>query len=379
MSAAAAEYLTEYDRGEELTQALLRVMRRAGFIPGVNAPPTTAEAPPFETDSYLLLRLRSGPHRIGVVERSRGSGGGGCSGDLAAERRNGIPQREATRQIVKLPPPGERGLRKDRGGETTKTPWPSPKPTTESWSRAATVASGSDSLAQECPVKNPGRPQQSSPFARAGGRHKRGRKKQSSGTFEVDLLRFRSVEEIRGWKLGSLGGESLAADFANGACPRLKVLRLAWCSLTDRGTRALVRALGGGDGVTAAAGRTLRELELRGNAITAGGGGAIWAALDAGVLPALRTLDLGNNSLGDDGGRAAAHCLLAGCGTWPRLVVLDLSSNGMGDGGVEAVYKAVTAPGAVLSPGVERISLRFNRLTRACRERTARPPRFLVL
>lgn len=137
-------------------------------------------------------------------------------------------------------------------------------------------------------------------------------------------------------------------------------------------------ALGGSSG-TGATGKMLQEIQLRGNAITAGGGSAVWKALSTGVLPALRALDLGNNSLGDVGGREVAHHLLTGRGTWPRLVILELSGNGMRDRGVEAVFKAVTAPGVVLAPEVECISLRFNRLSRAARERTACPPGFLVI
>ncbi|CAN0326562.1 unnamed protein product, partial [Hapterophycus canaliculatus] len=185
--------------------------------------------------------------------------------------------------------------------------------------------------------------------------HGRGKKK-SSGVFEVDLLRFRGVEEIRGWKLGVPGGEGLGKDFASGACPRLRVLRLGWCSLGDRGARAIVRALCGGGG-SSGAGRTLQELDLRGNAVTVVGLRVLGSALAFGGLPALRALDLGSNSLRDEGGKAVAHRLLAGAGTWRQLVRLDLSGNGMGDGGVEAVFKAATAPGVALAPDLEMISV----------------------
>ncbi|CAM9463757.1 unnamed protein product, partial [Sphacelaria rigidula] len=162
-----------------------------------------------------------------------------------------------------------------------------------------------------------------------GGPTKQG-KKHSSEAFEVNLLRFRGVEEIRGWKLGPTGGQSLSADLANGACPRLRVLHLEWNMVGDVGTRTLIRALSSGSGASAA-GRTLQELNLRGNGISAGGSRALGRALATGAFPSLRGLDLGANALRDEGGKVVAHFLLSGAGTWPTLARLDLSGNGMGD------------------------------------------------
>lgn len=329
-------------------------MRRSGFIPAVNAPLAVVEEPPLETDSYLLLRLKPEPYATGGgLKKSGGSGG---ANNLSPDRTS-RPLLEAKRRSAELLPSTSREMH----------PMTSPKA-----SKGVTAVFRSRSVAEQGPQLL-----HSSGPAITRKSKNRGRK-QSSGAFEVDLLRFRSVEEIRGWKLGAPGGESLAADFSNGACPRLKVLRLGWCSLGDRGTQAIMSALGGSSG-TRATGKMLQELQLNGNAITTGGGSAIWKALSTGVLPVLRSLDLGNNSLGEVGGREVAHHLLMGRGTWPRLIILDLSRNGMRDRGVEAVIKAVTAPGVALAPDIEHINLRFNRVSRAAMERTACLPGFIVL
>ncbi|CAN0480038.1 unnamed protein product, partial [Laminaria digitata] len=356
--AAATEYLAEYDRGEVATQAALRIMRRSGIVAGVNAPPVPVEDPPLETASILLLRLKRRPRqyeKISVVGAERGGKQlllpppGGGSRNVAQVV---VPSRagENHRQSQKNRHNTDEEHRKEAGGEGEgKGERQSPTGTTAA-PTAATAATDAATAAankrQGATVNSRGK----------GGLKNRGGRKRSSGAFEVDLLRFRAAENIRGWKLGAPGGECLASDFSNGACPRLTVLRLGWCLIGDRGAHAIVRSLCGGGGA-AAAGRTLKLLDLRGNAITSLGAGTLGDALAAGGLPALRELDLGSNALRDAGGRAVAHHIFAGLGTWPRLVRLDLSGNGMGDGGVEAVFKAVTAPGASLAPDVERISV----------------------
>ncbi|CBN79118.1 Hypothetical leucine rich repeat protein [Ectocarpus siliculosus] len=367
--AAADEYLAEYDRGEVITQATLRIMRRSGIVAGVNAPPAEIKEEPLETDTYLLLRLKppappptpaaeekvemkkevnnnnSGrrlppPLGIGGIRQSSGTGGSKPPAFPAAGERNGHHQR-AGRQTAVTEMPGKNSSRSVQPVQSVE----------------ATPNNGAGPTAG--PVAAEGRkPSRGGGIRGGGGRagnHNRG-KKRSSQAFEVDLLRFRGVEEMRGWKLGAPGGESLASDLASGACPRLSVLRLGWCLLGDRGACAIVRALCGGGGASAA-GRTLRTLDLRGNAVTAVGLRVLAGPLAFGGLPALRALDLGSNSLRDEGGKAVAHRLLAGAGTWRRLTRLDLSGNGMGNGGVEAVFKAVTAPGVTLAPDVEFISL----------------------
>lgn len=390
--AAADEYLAEYDRGEVTTQATLRIMRRSGIIAGVNAPPAEVEETPLETDTYLLLRLKDMPLHIDVVEKKTETG---------VETNNTAVTTNNGRQL--FPPLGKGGVRQNSGSRGSVLPSlvagegnehnqrvdrlkiPGTEPNSsppEPPENYPNVARTNNTAATPGPPTGPvateGRKASRTGGSRkrAGG-HNRG-KKRSSGAFEVDLLRFRGVEEIRGWKLGAHGGESLGTDLANGACPRLSILRLGWCCLGDRGTRAIVRALCGGGGASAA-GRTLGELDLRGNAVTAVGLRVLGGALACGGLPALRVLDLGSNSLRDEGGKSVAHRLLAGAGTWRRLARLDLSGNGMGDGGVEAVFKAVTAPGARLAPDVEMISVRNNYMSPAGRQRLSSPPSFLVV
>lgn len=373
--AAAADYLAEYDRGEVVTQSTLQMMRQSGIIAGVNAPLAAAQETPLETDVYLLLRLKTASqqqqqqHVEATVKIAPGvlvppvaatSGSGGNSADVRNPASVGKGHRaEAERPTKTCPTPPTRG---PLHNTATRPP---------SAGRTGNTVDRKNTALPPTPTKG-----SASTSRRTGGQN-RG-KKRSSGAFEVDLLRFRGVEEMRGWKLCAPGGESLAADFSNRACPRLVVLRLGWCSLGDRGTRAVVRALSGGGGASGA-GRTLQQLDLRGNAITAGVGRMIGDTLAAGGLPALKDLDVGANMLRDDGGKAVAHHLLAGVGTWPQIARLDLSANGMGDAGVEAVFKAVTAPGVSLAPDVERISLRDNCLSRKARRRTSLSPPFLII
>eukprot|EP00752_Nemacystus_decipiens_P014278 g12698.t2 len=396
--AAADAYLAEYDRAEVTTQATLQIMRRSGIIAGVNAPPPEIEDAPLETDTYLLLRLKQAdilekraetgtgttnitntnggrqlPPPLGkAAVRQSGSSSGGGGGSIlpsfVAGAANEHPQRidrlkiPGTEPRSSLPEPPENSR---KAAQTNNN------------NAVATRGGPTGSVAAEGPRKTSRTTTAGGTRPRRAGGLNRG-KKRSSGAFEVDLLRFRGVEEIRGWKIGVHGGESLAADLANGACPRLSVLRLGWCCMGDRGARAIVRSLCGGGGASAA-GRTLKELDLCGNAVTAVGLRVLGDALARGGLPALRALDLGSNSLRDEGGKLVAHRLLAGSGTWRRLARLDLSGNGMGDGGVEAVFKAVTAPGTRLSRDVEIVSVKNNFMSPAARQRLSSPPTFLVL
>ena len=396
------------------TQAALRIMRRSGIVVGVNAPPPPVEDPPLETATTLLLRLKRVPRQVdvGTVRTEIISKtplllpptGGGSNGAHVVPRGN-EDEEEGGGEGLTLPAKKEQHNLNDdsdrRKTETNRQPPPEkslrPPPTPASAS-SKPVGPGLGAASGGKPSQQ--QPTGAAPTATAaaataapsvdkrqgatvnsrgkGGLKNRGGRKRSSEAFEVDLLRFRSAENIRGWKLGALGGQCLASDLSNGACPRLNVLRLGWCLVGDRGARAIVRSLCGGGGA-AAAGRTLRLLDLRGNAITSLGAGALGDALAAGGLPALRELDLGSNALRDKGGRAVAHHLFAALGTWPRLVRLDLSGNGMGDVGVEAVFKAVTAPGASLAPDVEKISVRDNPMSRGARRRTSSPPAFLLM
>lgn len=375
-------------------------MRRSGIIAGVNAPPPEIEEPPLETDNFLLLRLKAvpPPHVGGGIEgveketeagtgaRNNHDGSGGGSTVLPSLQAAGAGNEHHRQRIVNRLKIPRTATTAPSSSSLPGPPQGSSKAAARNSNNAATMtALGGAVKTGSAPAVTPAERRSSSrggAGAGAGTRRRAGGlnrgKKRSSGAFEVDLLRFRGVEEIRGWKIGAPGGESLAADFTCGACPRLSILRLSWCSLGDRGTRAIVRSLCGGGGASAA-GRTLQELDLRGNAVTAVGLRMLGGALALGGLPALRALDLGCNSLRDEGGRVVAHRVLAGEGTWPFLARLDLSRNGMGDGGVEAVYKAVCAPGVRLAADVEMISVRNNSVSSASRQRMSSVPPFLLM
>lgn len=370
-----------------MTQATLRLMRRSGILAGVNTPPRDIEDLPLETDTYLLLRLKSGSRgNTGSVARRWPVPAKHPSG--SADQGCGVRQGEETRKESPDKSTIQRGVTESRTspGKDTSTNEHLVSGNTTGERRDAREAARPAPLlpaphttvgAQQTPA-NVAATKLRRSAGEGGGKAPNRGKKRSSGVFEVDLLRFRRVEEIRGWKLGPAGGECLAADLANGACPRLVVLRLGWSLLGDRGMRALVRALSGGGGASAA-GRTLQELDLRGNGITAGGSRVIGSALATGAFPALRSLDLSANALRDEGGRAVAHFLLSGEGSWPRLARLDLSGNGMRDVGVEAMFKAVTAPGVCLAPDIERVNVRNNYASPAVRERTSCAPHFLLM
>lgn len=394
--AAANEYLADYDRGEVTTQAMLRIMRRSGIIAGVNAPPAEIEEAPLETDTFLLLRLKAPPPLPHVEKNTQQSGtdttgnshdgSGGASTllpSLAAGAEDGHHHQQQ-RVVNRLKIPRTKNATSSSSsllGPPPNSPKAAARKGNKDGSMAAPGAAATGSAAPPPPAEG-GNRSPAGASAGAGTKKRTGGlsrgKKRSSGAFEVDLLRFRGVEQLRAWKIGVPGGGSLAADFSCGACPRLSILRLGWCSLGDRGTCAIIRSLCGGGGASAA-GRTLQELDLRGNAVTAVGLRILGGALAQGGLPALRALDLGCNSLRDEGGRAVAHRLLAGAGTWRRLAKLDLSANSMGDGGVEAVYKAVSAPGVRLAADVEMINVRNNSVSSTSRQRMSALPSFLLM
>lgn len=55
-----------------MTQSVLRLMRQSGIIAGVNAPPRNNQAFPLETETYLLLQLKSKAQTRGAEESSPG-------------------------------------------------------------------------------------------------------------------------------------------------------------------------------------------------------------------------------------------------------------------------------------------------------------------
>ncbi|CAM9613738.1 unnamed protein product, partial [Choristocarpus tenellus] len=343
ITAAERAHIREYGVGEAMTQEILQLMRRSGIIAGVNQPSQDEIEPPQETQTFLFLQLkkRKGADKAGALKDIPGI-------EMIAEHLGPCPPHRPTEhrgdqdQVDAILVAGSLVSNLDIATDSTvksfaQQPQLPTIPKMDSMARTKTRGLGRKEVTFDR-------------MSRARGR------KKGSGAFEVDLLRFRSIEEIIGEQgLGHYGGEGLAVDLAAGACPRLTILRLGRCGLRHRGLNALLCTFMGGAG-----GRSIRELDLRANGFTgATGAGMIGEALARGALPALQDLNLSGNLFGDEGGKLVAHQILSGNGKgWSRLIRLDLSANGMHDIGVEAMYKALTTcEGKFLAPAVKRISL----------------------
>ena len=182
-----------------------------------------------------------------------------------------------------------------------------------------------------------------------------------------DGQKLRSLDLSR----SSLADAAVAAQLAEaiGGVGSLEVLRLRACALAGAAADALCLALRA-ERRDGSAGRRLAELELANNALDADGGRALARALPA--LPALRTLDLSYNALGTAGVAAladalASHGTLTSLGLASNqletdalrslagalrtsvapLAELDVEHNSIGDEALAELLRAVAACGAL--------------------------------
>ena len=182
-----------------------------------------------------------------------------------------------------------------------------------------------------------------------------------------DGQKLRSLDLSR----SSLADAAVAAQLAEaiGGVGSLEVLRLRACALAGAAADALCLALRA-ERRDGSAGRRLAELELANNALDADGGRALARALPA--LPALRTLDLSYNALGTAGVAAladalASHGALTSLGLASNqletdalrslagalrtsvapLAELDVEHNSIGDEALAELLRAVAARGAL--------------------------------
>ena len=182
-----------------------------------------------------------------------------------------------------------------------------------------------------------------------------------------DGQKLRSLDLSR----SSLADAAVAAQLAEaiGGVGSLEVLRLRACALAGAAADALCLALRA-ERRDGSAGRRLAELELANNALDADGGRALARALPA--LPALRTLDLSYNALGTAGVAAladalASHGTLTSLGLASNqletdalrslagalrtsvapLAELDVEHNSIGDEALAELLRAVAARGAL--------------------------------
>ena len=182
-----------------------------------------------------------------------------------------------------------------------------------------------------------------------------------------DGQKLRSLDLSR----SSLADAAVAAQLAEaiGGVGSLEVLRLRACARAGAAADALCLALRA-ERRDGSAGRRLAELELANNALDADGGRALARALPA--LPALRTLDLSYNALGTAGVAAladalASHGALTSLGLASNqletdalrslagalrtsvapLAELDVEHNSIGDEALAELLRAVAARGAL--------------------------------
>lgn len=162
-------------------------------------------------------------------------------------------------------------------------------------------------------------------------------------------------------------------------CQNFQELEIAHCKITDVGSKAL------GHFMTIK--RSLRNLKLQNNSITAEGAQGLAFALTLNDSAPLETLDLKFNLIGEEGGRYIAaglsksmypqHMILAGCGLGEEagndivdmlrynttLVTLDLTNNNLGPEVGERMAEVLLGNRAVL-----KIDVRNCRFTEECEE-----------
>mmetsp|Transcript_21417 Transcript_21417/g.25317 ORF Transcript_21417/g.25317 Transcript_21417/m.25317 type:complete len:568 (+) Transcript_21417:95-1798(+) len=171
--------------------------------------------------------------------------------------------------------------------------------------------------------------------------------------FTIDLKKYKNGESMKGHKIGLEGAVFLSEQLRIGVCPRLKKLDLGWCEIRKPGCDRIIDAFG-------KLGNTslVEILDLRMNHMPASSVKRLVKHMrTSDTLRKLKELDLRQNVIGDEGGGALAHTILAG--TIPQLRRLNVSSNQMTDLGVSALFKAFNAE-TISCPKIQNVNCRDN-------------------
>lgn len=140
--------------------------------------------------------------------------------------------------------------------------------------------------------------------------------------------------DLRNNNIGDQGARDISAALRTGQCPALSTLDLAGNAIGPEGAVALASAV--------VCGRCpIRSLSLAWNNLADSGARGFAETIQSGGQgsSSLEVLNMGNNSIGDDGVRALARALESAV-PFARLVSVDLTGNDYTDSGIEALARA---------------------------------------
>lgn len=314
----------------EETQRVQQIMRRAGVIPGVNAP----EALPCNsharvTDRSELAEAKQTQNKKGKSVRIA-DGGGASDFDRHQHLLKGMGLKKAAPPISRK----TKELFLNLNGSVDFTVNP----------------------------RHKGR----MPWHNAGG------KADGGGTmtvFDVDLSLYREVQVLRCERLGERGALCLAAEFVRGACPNMTTLNLNRCQITTRGFGRLLT------GVRLARLDNLVSLYLRGNQLGARSVEYIHSALEKGALSNVTLLDLRENELAVQGAHALATMFFSGIVVTLRDI--RVQRNNFGDEGFAHIVNVMRSIHDVKCPQVVSLRVGENNASVAVVEEFAPYPSYI--
>ena len=318
------------DDGEE-TQRVQQIMRRAGVVPGVNAPemlPCNSQA--RVTDRSELVEAKPTKNKKGKSVRIAEEGEA-SDFDRHQHLLKGMG-------LKKAPPPISRKTKElflNLNGSVDFTVNP----------------------------RHKGR----MPWHNAGGKSDGG----TMTVFDVDLSLYREVQVLRCERLGERGALCLAAEFVRGACPNLVTLNLNRCQISTRGFGRLLT------GMRLARLDNLVSLYLRGNQLGVRSVEYIHSALEKGALSNVTLLDLRENELAVEGAYALATMFFSGIVVTLRDI--RLQRNNFGDEGFAHLVNVMRSIHDVKCPQVVSLRVGENNVSVAVVEEFAPYPSYIQL
>jgi Ran GTPase-activating protein (RanGAP) involved in mRNA processing and transport len=171
--------------------------------------------------------------------------------------------------------------------------------------------------------------------------------------FTVNLKRFMNVEIVQSEKIGDKGAIEFAKALLTGACPRAKVVHLAWNQIKYTGIKALSDAF-----LRGACGQ-LQVLDLRFNSFDSKCMDLLLQVFDQGGLNELVELNLMGNILGDEGAKVLCHgCLRF---SLKSLKKIDIRQNKIKNVGLQAIWNVFTCETLLkFCPHLNLLDLRRN-------------------
>jgi hypothetical protein len=280
------------------TQKIQEMMRRAGVVAGVNAPPPlpcNSHARSAEQSELVPVKPNKKGKNVNIKEEEEPKPGQGQGQEnVSAFDQHAILLKAMG--MKKAAPPISRKARE-------------------------LVVGLADSVDFTVHPRHRGR----MPWHSAGGGGGGSGGGGSMAVFDIDLSLYRDVLTLRCEKLGERGALCLAAEFVRGACPGLTDLNLNRCQITSRGFGRVL------SGIRLARMDSLTSLQLRGNLLGARCIEYLHSALERGALGGVALLDLRENELGVAGAHALGALFFSGLVV--ALRELRIQRNGLGDEG----------------------------------------------